>query len=229
MAYALVIFGIPLFGEEINPSAWVLAFVGSYIVGIPVSCFCFHQADRLKDAHQQLLETHEALRQKSMHDHMTGMLNRETFMARLNRRCRRSDHGVLLIADADHFKRINDGYGHLDGDQALLMISEAIKTSVRDQDIVGRIGGEEFAVFLAEANMEEAAVVSERMRKSVEALEFVTSCGSQLPLTISAGGASTQMTENLSELLRRADRNLYEAKRSGRNRINFDSEMRDAA
>ncbi|MEX0344804.1 MAG: GGDEF domain-containing protein [Rhizobiaceae bacterium] len=229
LAYALIIFAIPMFGEEINPSAWVLGFVGPYLIGMPVSYYCFLQADRLRDAHEKLLKVHEELRQKSMHDPMTGMLNRETFLARLNVQGRHTDDGVLLIADADHFKRINDSYGHLEGDKALLLIADAIKLAVREQDVVGRIGGEEFAVFLSGASLEDALEVSERIRRAVEEVQFKTSCGKRMPLTISAGGASTLGAENLSQLMRSADRSLYEAKRSGRNRVIFHSDMKAAA
>lgn len=229
IAYAMIIGLIPLFGETINPSAWVLGAVGPYVIGMPVATFCFWQSDRLRVAHEQLMEAHEALREKSMRDQMTGMLNRETFLSQLERRRRRSDNGVLLIADADHFKSINDGYGHLTGDKALLMISDAIKSSVRDHDLVGRIGGEEFGIFVSGADFDEAKAVSERMRRQVEALQFHTSCGANISLTISTGGAAVRDAENLSQLMRNADRSLYEAKRNGRNRVIFDAEIAEAA
>lgn len=229
VAYAMIITLIPLFGEVINPSAWVLGAVGPYVVGLPVSMFCFWQADRLKDAHRKLLQAHSELSEKSRRDQMTGMLNRETFLAHLEGLRRQSDHGALLIADADHFKRVNDSYGHLTGDRALLLIADAIKSSVRECDVAARIGGEEFAVFVSGADLEQARVVSERMRSSVEAIEFWTSCGARVPLTISTGGAPTRDAANLSELMRAADRCLYEAKRNGRNRVIFNQELLEAA
>lgn len=229
LAYAMIVTLIPMFGEEINPSAWVIGAIGPYVIGLPVAGYCFWQADRLKEAHEQLLRAHQALSEKSRHDQMTGMLNRETFLSQLEGRRRRSDHGVLLIADADHFKRINDNYGHLDGDKALLMISDAIKAGIRDCDVVGRIGGEEFAVFVSGADIEEARSISERMRHLVESLQFQTSCGAKVALTISTGGASISNAGNLSELMRNADRCLYEAKRNGRNRVILDSRLPEAA
>ncbi len=228
-AYAMIITLIPLFGEKINPSAWFLGFVGPFLIGMPVGSFCFWQADKLKAAHMQLIEAHDTLRKKSRRDHMTGMLNRETFMAQMVGLNRKSDTGVLLIADADHFKRINDCYGHLDGDKALLMISQAIESAVRDGDMAGRIGGEEFAVFLTGADIDEAEIVAERMRIAVEAIKFHTSCGTLVPLTISAGGVHTSGRPNMSELMRCADRCLYEAKRSGRNRVILNREFQQAA
>ena len=229
LAYAMIILLIPLFGEKINPSAWVLGFIGPFIVGMPVASFCFWQSDKLKSAHMQLVSAHETLREKSRRDHMTGMLNRETFLAQMGGLNRKSDKGVLLITDADHFKRINDSYGHLDGDKALLMISKAIESAVRDGDMAGRIGGEEFAVFLSGADIDEAEIVAERMRTAVEALQFRTSCGALVPLTISTGGALIGRDNSVSELMRSADQCLYEAKRSGRNRVILDCEFRRAA
>lgn len=229
IAYAMIITLIPLFGEVINPSAWVLGAIGPYAVGLPVATFCFWQADRLKEAHRKLLEAHNELREKSRRDQMTGMLNRETFLTHLERLRRQSDHGVLLIADADHFKRVNDSYGHPTGDKALLLIADAIKASVRECDVAARIGGEEFAIFVSGADLEQAKIVSERMRSTVEAIEFRTSCGAHVPLTISTGGAPTSEAANLSELMRAADRCLYEAKRNGRNRVIFGTEVREAA
>lgn len=229
IAYAMIWFLIPLFGEKINPSAWVLGFVGPFLIGMPLSIYCFWQADRLKSTHLQLVAAHEDLRRKSSIDPMTGMLNRETFITRLEQRRRRSVSGVLLIADADHFKRINDSYGHLEGDKALRLISAAIVSSVRDCDLVGRIGGEEFAIFLTGVDLPLAADLSEQVRIAVEALAFETSCGADVSLSISAGAAICDSKTNLSDLMRRADRCLYEAKRNGRNQVIFNQEFRKAA
>ena len=229
LAYLLIIVFVPLFGEKINPSAWVLGFAGPYIIGLPLGIYCFRQADRLNDAHQQLVDAHEELRRKSRLDHMTGLLNRETFLCRLEKWRRRSDNGYLLIADADHFKRINDGFGHQTGDKALLLISDAIRSAIRDDDVAGRIGGEEFGIFISKADSDTAQIVSERIRRAVENIELWTPCGNRLHLTISAGGASTADASNLSELMQRADRSLYDAKKSGRNRVTFDGQIREAA
>lgn len=229
LSYALIFTVIPLMGEPVTPAAWVLGFICPPFVAMPVSAAIFRQAERLRETHARLVEAHRQLKHKASHDQMTGLLNRETFFSRLERHQRRSDAGVLLIADADYFKRINDTYGHLNGDLALEMIAEAIKESVRDQDMAGRIGGEEFAIFVADAGLCDAKVVSERLRRAVEALPFTTSCGADVPLTVSIGGASTEDTSGVTELMRYADQCLYEAKRTGRNRVMFHVAYDEAA
>jgi diguanylate cyclase (GGDEF)-like protein len=124
----------------------------------------------------------------------------------------------LLIIDADHFKRINDNFGHLTGDEALLAISSAITRSVRQGDVLGRIGGEEFAAFLVGADQDETHRVAERIRRAVEMIRFRPEREGTLPLTVSIGGANCTTGATVSDLMLAADRRLYEAKRSGRNR-----------
>jgi diguanylate cyclase (GGDEF)-like protein len=142
---------------------------------------------------------------------------------------RRTDRGALLIIDADHFKKINDSYGHLTGDRALLDIAAAISTGVRAGDVLGRIGGEEFGAFLVGASDEEAIRVAERIRREVEAIRFQPIDGRLLPLTVSIGGTPCGSDANVSELMRAADQRLYEAKNRGRNRAIFDDGIPAAA
>lgn len=229
LTYALILTVIPIMGEPVTPAALVLGFVCPPLVALPVSAAVFRTNDRLREMHDQLVEAHRQLEHKASHDQMTGLLNRETFLARMAQKHERSERGVLLIADVDHFKSINDTYGHLNGDQALVMIAAVIKNSVRDQDMVGRIGGEEFAAYLDGATLHEAKVVSERMRRSVESLQFTTSCGVRVPVTLSAGGATTDAAASVTDLLRLADENLYDAKESGRNRILFHADYKQVA
>lgn len=172
----------------------------------------------LADAHERLARMHASLVEKSQRDEMTGLLNRETFITTLEKLRRRSDSGALLIVDADHFKSINDEHGHLTGDEALRRISGAISAAVRDRDIVGRIGGEEFAVFLPDTRLAEAGSVAERLRRGVEEIDFVLPTGRTRELTVSIGGTMHRPGIGLSALMREADRRLYEAKRQGRNR-----------
>ena len=119
---------------------------------------------------------------------MTGMLNRESFFAALDGSRRKSDRGALLIIDADHFKTINDSYGHLTGDDALLLIASAIERGVRSGDVLGRIGGEEFGAFLVGATEQEAKRVAERIRREVELIRFRPVDERTVPLTVSIGG-----------------------------------------
>lgn len=221
---------------EIGPTALMLSAICPLVLAFPVSARSLAQKqrlaialaslksahDELAEAHLQLAEAHARLAEKARHDDMTGLLNREAFFATLQNTRRRSDTGSLLIIDADNFKRINDSHGHQSGDKALLMISDAIQKAVRDGDLVGRIGGEEFAAFLPGAAAEEALMVAERVRLAVERLCFFPEGGQLLPLSVSIGVARLRPHVTWSQMMREADRRLYEAKRRGRNRVVFE-------
>jgi len=126
--------------------------------------------------------------------------------------------GALLIIDADNFKAVNDRYGHDRGDEALIAIATAIKAMLRAPDIVGRLGGEEFGVFLPGANADQAEHVAERIRASVNATPFAPA-GTTHELSVSVGGAVFGATLPFADLFRVADRQLYAAKQHGRNRV----------
>lgn len=123
--------------------------------------------------------------------------------------------GAMLVIDADLFKRINDRFGHGQGDEALRLIAASIRSVLRPRDLAGRMGGEEFGVFLPGPVDPEA--VAEAVRKAVESARF-TPKGRPWPLTVSIGGVSFAGTVPFGELYREADGYLYEAKRRGRNR-----------
>ncbi len=130
--------------------------------------------------------------------------------------------GALLVIDADHFKAINDRFGHGQGDEALRIISRAIRNSVRGGDLVGRLGGEEFGVFLPGANEMNAADVAERIRRAIADAAFLPN-GARCPLSVSVGGAVYEVRIDFSDLFRVADQRLYEAKEAGRNRVQLSS------
>lgn len=225
-----------LVGLPVSADALVLALLCPLIIAFPVSARMRWRKkqladalndlksahEELADAHTQLAEAHARLSEKARHDDMTGLLNRESFFAALKSTRRRTDTGALLIVDADHFKHINDTHGHQQGDAALLLISDAIRGALREQDLVGRIGGEEFAAFLSGSDEEEAALIAERVRLAVEAIRFFPGEGKYLPLSVSIGAARLRPHVSWSEMMREADRRLYEAKRRGRNRVVFE-------
>jgi diguanylate cyclase len=126
--------------------------------------------------------------------------------------------GALLIIDADNFKAVNDRYGHDRGDEALVTIAQSIKSMIRAPDIVGRLGGEEFGVFLPGANSDQAERVAERIRSTVNDVSFLPD-GTAHPLSVSVGGAVFGATLPFAELFRLADQQLYAAKQRGRNRV----------
>ena len=165
----------------------------------------------------------KALRTMAMTDELTGMANRRRVLAELD--VLRQSHRInerqvaVLIADLDHFKRLNDTWGHLAGDKVLKRVAAAFRTVVRDQDVLGRLGGEEFLLVLPNTGKDEALQVAERIRAAVAAIEL-NDIEPGLKLTISLGGTDCHgVDEAIGQLLRRADEALYSAKEQGRNRV----------
>ncbi len=210
----------------------LLAIVCPILIAFPLSTHQFWQSEKLaqaraaiermnrdlEEAHRSLAEAHAALAERARRDGMTGVLNREGFFQSLQGTGPLAAAGVLLIIDVDHFKSINDRFGHPAGDRALKLASEAISSCTRAMDFVGRIGGEEFAVFLAGASDEEAVAVAERIREKVAAIRIDLDNGESIGMTVSIGGATGGPGQILAGLLKLADQRLYEAKRQGRNR-----------
>jgi len=236
-SFLIVLTLVPLLGGAVEGNGLLMTILCPLLIAFPASAHTMWQKkrladtlgeltrahDELADAHMQLAEAHARLSEKARHDDMTGLLNRETFFATLKTLRRRTDTGALLIIDADNFKYINDTHGHQQGDEALMLITEAIRTALREEDLVGRIGGEEFAAFLVGASVSEAIEIAERIRLSVEAIRFSPGEGKYLPLSVSIGASRLRPHLTWSEMMREADRRLYEAKRRGRNRVVFEA------
>nr|WP_246317639.1 GGDEF domain-containing protein [Hyphomicrobium methylovorum] len=128
----------------------------------------------------------------------------------------------LLMLDIDHFKSINDNYGHPAGDKVLAAAARRIKTAVRERDFVGRLGGEEFAVFLPQCSRRQAIEIAERIRSSIEENPILLDDGRRISITISIGATSDSASRtSLEQLLSSADQALYGAKSEGRNRVLF--------
>jgi diguanylate cyclase (GGDEF)-like protein len=124
------------------------------------------------------------------------------------------------MLDIDHFKRVNDRYGHAAGDAVLQTLAALLRQSVRDTEIVARYGGEEFALLMPLTNTDEADAAAERIRQTVASHSFLTPQGKTLPLTISVGVASFPTDcRTLSDLVEAADKALYAAKNNGRNQV----------
>jgi diguanylate cyclase len=150
-------------------------------------------------------------------DSLTSLLNRGAFTRELDRALAAGASGALLFLEADYFKSVNDRFGHAQGDYALRIIANAIRLSVRENDIVGRLGGEEFAVFLPEAGIAETEAIAERIRASVAGAPF-RPLGKRHRLTISVGGTVFSAGADAAGLFRSADKRLYQAKDEGRDR-----------
>jgi diguanylate cyclase (GGDEF)-like protein len=157
-------------------------------------------------------------------DSLTGTSNRRHFMhlaaLELDHARRMGRSFALLALDIDHFKRINDTWGHAAGDEALKAFTNACRQGLREYDILGRVGGEEFAVALPNTGLDGAKVIAERLRAAVEELVVRPAKGDLFDLTVSIGIAVLgEDDSSVSELLARADKALYTAKAMGRNRV----------
>ncbi|MBS3172509.1 GGDEF domain-containing protein [Candidatus Woesearchaeota archaeon] len=188
------------------------------------------RASNLESSNEYLREELVKWKKKAKYDDLTGLLRRETFNGILKRFITRSNRTntplAYVLVDIDHFKKINDNYGHDKGDEVLREVSDILKASVRDTDIatrkfVGRYGGEEIAVVLPNTTNEGAKVVGERIRKKVED-HFKSK---NLAVTISAGISnyspkSSEDESNVVDVLyKTADEKLYDAKKTGRNKV----------
>lgn len=167
------------------------------------------------------LQYREAL-QTAMRDSLTGVGNRialDTALEREIQLAQRNQQPLSLLAiDIDHFKRINDKYGHTCGDDVLKEVALSIRAITRATDLTFRYGGEEFVVLLNKTDRDGAKVIAERIRQFVEQVRVETG-KEQLKTTISIGCSTLQANESSRELFQRADEALYDAKNSGRNRI----------
>lgn len=156
-------------------------------------------------------------------DSLTGLNNRHAFIHQaedLLKHNHRFEHQcAVLMIDIDHFKQINDAHGHQVGDIALCAAANLFQQDLRSVDVLGRLGGEEFAILLPETDAKQAQQVAERIRERIECMHVQLPTDGQLHMTISIGLAMGQANESLNTLLGRADAALYQAKASGRNKV----------
>lgn len=171
----------------------------------------------LANAHSELSMAHDAVVERSRHDFLTGLFNREHFFRCMRKRRRDSSFGTLMVVDADRFKLVNDTWGHAAGDEALKLIAATLKQNIREEDLVARIGGEEFAIYLDQVSTQEAHIFTKKLLEGVSEVDFYPDEGVSHQLTVSIGGADLRAGEGVSEAMARADSRLYEAKNSGRN------------
>lgn len=161
------------------------------------------------------------LRLMAEHDDLTGVFNRGTFLALLDkaraRAMRHQEPLAVMALDLDHFKRINDQFGHQGGDAVLRAFTSRVLDNLRDQDVLGRIGGEEFAVFMPATPPSQAQAVAERLRQVCE--PNVSYRDQSVPFTVSVGVTMWRSAETADAVMNRADQALYQAKAQGRNRV----------
>jgi diguanylate cyclase (GGDEF)-like protein len=172
----------------------------------------------------QLEDALARLREQSCRDALTGTLNRGAIMALFEQQMQLAGRNkaplCLLMLDLDHFKQINDSHGHPAGDKVLQQLVQVLSGQLRDSDRLGRYGGEEFMLILAQTELEQGVKVAERLRRAVAAMDLRCS-DSLVPLSISIGvsGVTPGSTIPCAALLEQADQALYHAKRTGRNRV----------
>jgi diguanylate cyclase len=173
----------------------------------------------------ELRRTLDDTRREASTDALTGLANRKVFEQELTS-AREAAHSSgnplsLVMIDIDHFKRLNDTYGHPVGDQVLRLVAAIMMENLKGRDLAARYGGEEFALILPDTSLAGAAVVAEQIRRTVAAKTIVNRSSGEVlgVVTLSAGVAQYSGQEALAELISRADQALYQAKRQGRNRI----------
>jgi len=179
---------------------------------------------RIIELQNELLAAREILYAKATHDSLTGLLNHEEILAILDKELARSERDAvcvsIIMVDLDHFKKVNDTYGHIAGDAVLRIASEKMLSMMRLYDSIGRYGGEEFLIVLPECCMECATAFAERLRSCID-LECMDTPEGMIPVTISLGVAenSRDVRQDRHSLVKAADTALYRAKENGRNRV----------
>lgn len=169
--------------------------------------------------HTALISKVDKFEQLSMTDALTGLLNRRYLEVRLNEEINRSQrHGYpmcFMMIDVDEFKSYNDTFSHPEGDKALQMVGQCLKSTLRGADVAARYGGEEFSILLPQTTLREAVMIAERLREKVAATRFPNR---QVTISIGLANCSAEFC-NANELISAADRALYSAKTKGRNRV----------
>lgn len=179
---------------------------------------------KIKNLQDDLKRTNELLLELSNTDHLTGLFNRRYLMEALGKEVQRSvrkkSNLSMLVLDIDHFKKVNDAYGHLQGDIVLQRVSQLLQKELRTYDTAARYGGEEFIAILPAATLDEAVFVANRVRMAVQTASF-NGILSELSLTVSLGVAniSASGVTTVDGFIKLADDALYRAKANGRNRV----------
>jgi diguanylate cyclase (GGDEF)-like protein len=185
---------------------------------------------RLMEVNRQLQEARDALFVQAFTDPLTGCLNRGAVLARLREelsRAKRDRSGLALgMLDIDHFKDINDTFGHPVGDRVLCEVVQRVQAALRPYDVFGRFGGEEFLIVVTDMGRDEARYIFERIREGIADAPVVVN-GRRIPVTVSLGGV-VRTTESSDSLIRKADAALYVAKAEGRNRVEMAARLRSS-
>jgi len=198
---------------------WVISGIITLLVATPMALYFSWQRAMLNELAFELATLAKT-------DQMSGLLNRTAFFEAMDKSLHTPlggpTSGSLLYVDADHFKKLNDRFGHSVGDDAIRMIAEIINATPYEGAIAGRLGGEEFGLFLPDANLKAAVMAAENVRRRVRRLIFDKGPIRQ-QMSVSIGISMHQAGQPLGELIKQADERMYLAKAQGRNRVVFDS------
>ncbi|QCO21462.1 diguanylate cyclase [Acinetobacter cumulans] len=212
----------PLFSDQLNQSDlysntfWLKSMLILYSPILITSALFFEILLRQWRNRDQKIEI------LSQIDGLTGVYNRRYLSEFVNKRHQKNFQKYsMILLDLDHFKKINDSYGHEAGDLVLRQVAHVLRHAVREQDKVGRFGGEEFSLVLADQDLAKALEIAERCRQAIEALEITLPDQSVLKVTASFGIATAQDGMSMDEVTRLADQALYKSKENGRNQVQF--------
>lgn len=213
--FILTIIILIMLGKARTSVAVLICFLGVAIIS---NLIVYYLSEKILDYNL----TFEKLKEEAAKDYLTGLNNVRSFDRSFNellKKAKANDESIALLAiDVDYFKKVNDNYGHAAGDLVLKELSSIFEGSVRDFDVIGRVGGEEFSVILRDCGVNRSQELAERIRKNVEKHIFRLTCGDVIKVTVSIGIAVYPATVADIELFKeKADEKLYEAKHTGRN------------
>ncbi|WFR98135.1 GGDEF domain-containing protein [Rhizobium tumorigenes] len=218
---------VPFLGGRVEGAGLFMTIFCPLAISIPASALHFWQSEKVRraeaatrDALQRLADAYEALRLQSRTDGLTGVLTRTAFMDDLEAASQQSLSGALLYLDLDHFKAINDRYGHAAGDEALRCAGGILaRYQMQSSSIVGRLGGEEFGLFQIGLTFDEMRGRCEKLREEIAGIMLHAPSGVGVMISASIGACRCPTGFDPSECLKAADANLYQAKALGRNRV----------
>lgn len=232
-AFTLVTYGIDIAllnyfrSDTVNLNIEYLQFLVLSMVLVAFSIIGGHISSlrrNLRISRAELEKSLAIIKEMSIRDDLTGVYNRRHLMELLeheyHRISRGGAHFSVAMLDIDHFKSVNDTYGHLTGDEVLKAASDVIRKSFRSADFCGRYGGEEFLLVMTQTNINGALLCAERIRSTIEQSRF-PSLGPNFKVTVSLGVTEFTGKEDIPTMIARADKALYHAKESGRNRVEY--------
>ncbi|RQD66743.1 MAG: GGDEF domain-containing protein [Tindallia sp. MSAO_Bac2] len=216
---AIFMYLLPRYQPVATEMTYVQDIVANNIIAWMASVLNYRRYIKIFENQLTIRETNERLEYLSTTDVLTKVYNRrklETILKNTHEKSLNQEaHYSLIILDIDHFKQINDSYGHAKGDEILVEMAELIRKNTRKQDQIGRWGGEEFLIICPDTRAEDAYHVAEKIRKLVQNNSF----GLPDEITISLGVASYKTGDHIQDLMKRADRSMYNAKEQGRNMV----------